>query len=266
MVTITKGGRWILIVIGISLLMLTGCEINDFTSDPNAEYRESFLLTQTVGSRNELLLGNVNGSVTVIGVDTLTDVRISGTKIVKDQTVDEAHRHIGDIQITVSEDASVLTVKTVQPNTTSGRTYQVDYQILIPRKWKVTVANVNGNVEIGGIQNTVLATTVNGTVTTSEISGNLNVSVTNGSVNGKVYLPTEGSATVSLVNGNISLLVPRTSSASVSATVVTGTVSVSNLAMTYSTNSRTSVSGVAGGGKGMIKLSAVNGIIQLIGF
>jgi hypothetical protein len=81
-----------------------------------------------------------------------------------------------------------LTIKTSQPNSSSGRTYQVDYEILVPSSWEVTLSDVNGSV------------------------------------------------------------------------------SVTNLPIVFSTNSRTSVSGIAGAGKGTIKLSSVNGVIQVLGF
>ncbi len=47
--------------------------------------------------------------------------------MVRDQTVDDAMRHIGDIGIDIVEAGSMLSVKTVQPNSSSGRTYQVNY-------------------------------------------------------------------------------------------------------------------------------------------
>lgn len=248
------------------MLASAGCDINDFNADPGAEYRDSFLFTKAVATRSELIVTNINGNVIVIGIDTLSDVRISGTKIVRDQTVDGARQHIGDIEIDIVEANSMLSIKTLQPNTSSGRTYQVDYEVLVPTSWKVTVTNVNGNLEITNIRNTVTATTVNGTVNASDISGNANVNVTNGTITGKVYLPENGDCRFSLVNGNVTLLVPRTTSASVSASVTNGSITVSNLSLVYSTNSRISVTGVAGAGKGSIRLSSVNGLVQLVGF
>jgi len=127
------------------------------------------------------------------------------------------------------------------------------------------VNNVNGNVDVQNFRNTVTSSVVNGIVNATDIAGSFNVGITNGTINGKVYLPENGSCVLSLVNGNVSLLVPRTLSASVSASVTLGTVSVTNLPITYSTNTRTSVVGVAGGGKGTVRLSSVNGVVQLIG-
>jgi len=248
------------------LLLLTGCDINDVHGGPDFEYRESFNSTREISGRTGLFVSNVNGAILVFGVDTLTEVLISGSKIVKDRTLDEAKRHIGDIQINIQESSSTLTIKTSQPNSGAGRTYQVDYEIMIPSTWEVTLTDVNGSVEILNIHNTVSATVVNGTVSADDIVGSAGISVTNGTISGKVFLPENGSCTFNLVNGNATLLVPRTTSATVSAAVTNGSVSVTNLPIVLTTNTRTAVSGVVGSGKGTIRLSSVNGIIQLLGF
>ena len=140
-------------------------------------------------------------------------------------------------------------------------------EMLVPRLvFHATIfLNVNGNVDIQNFRNTVASSVVNGIVNATDITGSVNATVTNGTINGKVYLPENGSCTLSLVNGNISLLVPRTLSASVSASVTVGTVSVTNLPITFTTNTRTSVIGVVGGGKGTVRLSSVTGVVQLIG-
>ena len=250
----------------IPLLLATpSCQINDYEPDANFEYRENFIYTRSVSGKTDVFITNINGTITVIGVDTLSEVRVSGTKIVKDQSEDAATRHMADITIDLQESPSALTIKTLQPNTSGNRTYQVNYEVLVPSSWRVTVNNVNGNIDIQNFRNAVTSSVVNGIVNATDITGSVNVTVTNGTINGKVYLPESGSCGLSLVNGNISLLVPRTLSASVTASVTLGSVSVTNLPITYTTNTRTSVTGIVGGGKGTVRLSSVNGVVQLIG-
>ena len=249
----------------VFLLVAAGCQINNYDADPAFELRENFLYTRSIAERTELYISNINGTVTVTGVDTLTDVRISGTKIVKDQSEGAAERHMGDISIEMQETLRALNIETHQPSTSGGRSYQVNYEVLVPASWKVVVNNVNGNVDMQNIHNAVTASVVNGIVNATDIAGSTAIAVTNGSINGKVYLPEDGSCSLTLVNGNVSLLVPRSLSASVSASVTLGSVAVSNLPMTYTSNSWLSVTGVVGGGKGNVRLSSVNGVVQLIG-
>ncbi|MDP2883685.1 MAG: hypothetical protein Q8P51_01510 [Ignavibacteria bacterium] len=262
----SHAGNRLLLPFVFLLFTVAGCQINDYYPDPNFEYRENFLYTRAVSGKTEVFITNVNGTVTVIGVDTVSEARVSGTKIVKDQSEDAAMRHMVDITVDVQESSSALTIRTLQPSMSERRTYQVNYEVMVPSSWKVTVSNVNGNVDIQNFRNSVTSSVVNGIVNATDIAGSVNVNVTNGTISGKVYLPENGACNLSLVNGNVTLLAPRTTSASVSATVTNGSVSVSNFPIVYSTNSRMSVSGIAGAGKGTIRLSSVNGILQLIGF
>lgn len=259
------GFRHMLLLIPL-ISLASGCNINDFDPGPDAEFRDSFFHTRFTGGRTEFFISNVNGELTIIGVDTLSEIRISGTRIVKDQTVDEARQHIDDIVIDLVELPSMLSVKTVQPNSSNGREYQVNYEVLVPSSWRVTASNVNGGVEITSIRNSVTTTVVNGSVNVSEISGSTIVSLINGKISGRVFLPENGTCNLSLVSGNVNLLVPRATSANVNATATVGSVSVTNLPIVYGTNSRTAVSGVLGTGKGTIRVSSINGIVQLIGF
>ncbi len=255
---------WLLAI--LLLYLISGCQINDYEPNPNFEYRENFLYTRAVSGKSEVLITNINGTITVIGVDTISEARISGTKIVKDQSEDAATRHMADITVDIQDSPSALTIRTLQPGTSGDRSYQVNYELLLPSSWRVTVNDVNGNVDIQNIRNTMKSSVVNGIVNATDISGSVNISLTNGTISGKVYLPENGTCDLSLVNGNISLLVPRSLSASVSASVTLGTVSVTNLPITYTTNTRIAVVGVAGGGKGTVRLSSVTGVVQMVGF
>ncbi|MCX6134577.1 MAG: hypothetical protein NTU47_12245 [Ignavibacteriales bacterium] len=247
------------------LYLISGCQINDYDAGQDFEHRENFLYTRAVAGKTELFVANINGSVTVIGVDTLGEARISGTKIVKDQSEDAATRHMIEIAIDVQESPSALTIKTLQPNTGGGRTYEVNYEILVPTAWKTTVANVNGDIVIHNFRNAVTSSVVNGTVNATDISASTNITATNGTINGKVNLPENATCSLTLVNGNVTLLVPSTLSASVSATVTLGTVSVTGVPVSCTTNTQTSVVGVAGSGKGTVRLSSVNGFVKLLG-
>lgn len=260
-----RASYFIMSVATLLLLAANGCQINDYESDWDSASQESFLITRSIAGKSEVSLANVNGTITVIGVDTLSEARISGTKIVKDQTEEAARQHIADLSVDVQELGSTLQIRTTQPSTTGKRSYQVNYELLVPSSWKVTVSNVNGNVDVQNIHNAVGASVVNGVVNTTEIAGNLNLAVTNGTISGKVAIPENGSCVLSLVNGNVSLLIPRTTSATVSATVTLGTISIANLPMTYTTNTPVIVTGVLGTGKGTIRLSSVTGVVQLIG-
>lgn len=257
----------ILPVILFPLMFTIGC---DFTIISNSgsreEHREEFAFTKPTAARSELSISNINGNITVVGVDDLSAVEITGFKIAEDRSLEEAKERIKEIRIEILESPTRLTLKSSHPNSAGGRMYRVDYEIRIPSAWKVTVVNVNGNVSILNINNTTKATITNGTLEAWDIRGNVDGDVTNGTINARVYLPANGSCVLGTLNGTVAVLVPRSTSAAVTANTTNGTVSVSNLPLVLSSSSRTSISGTLGDGKGTIRLSTLNGTVQLTGF
>jgi DUF4097 and DUF4098 domain-containing protein YvlB len=259
---------------------------------PSEEYREEFSYNRETGSANGLVLKNINGPVTVTGVDGLTSVEIKGVKSVRDRSMDEAKSHIGDISIDMATTSEGLVVKTVQPKIANNRQYMVTYQIRVPSSWKVTVDNVNGDVKIASVENGVSVDLVNGKLETSNIAGNLDATIvngqitsdavlpehgtckletTNGKIDAKLTMPSSAKCSLETTNGGITLSVPKSASANVTAETSIGKVAVDGLTFTTSQRSRdigpgTTFTGVLGSGTGTITLAATNGQIALKGF
>ena len=89
-------------------------------------------------------------------------MEIAGVKIAKASTIGSAKEEVARISINVDNSGPALRVKTEQPNGRLGVSYTVNYQIRVPRGWKVTVKNVNGDVKVRDIRNAAVATIVNG--------------------------------------------------------------------------------------------------------
>lgn len=253
--------------IGILLaaMLFAGCSININSSDSQEEYSEDFSLYVPVASYSGFSVNNVNGTVSITGVDGLDQVEITGQKIVRDETRAGAKSHVGDISIDILTTGSTLNVRTTQPNSSNGRTYEVDYEIRVPREWKVSVTDVNGTVQVADVTNSVDVILTNGTLSTSDITGDLRASLTNGNIDGDITLLASSLCDLATTNGNIVLAVPSTTSATVSASVVNGSVSIANLSVVVSSSSRTHINGTLGKGEAKISLSAVNGNIHLRG-
>ena len=256
-----------------------------------ATAKDDFAIIKPAVGHTELVLDNINGTVSIAGVDGLQQVEIAGVKIAKASTIGSAKEEVARISINVDDSGPALRVKTEQPNGSLGVSYTVNYQIRVPRGWKVTVKNVNGDVKVRDIRNAAVATIVNGQLDVAGIEGNFDGEVRNGQiacdiappVNGTVKLETvNGQVTgkvrmaesVTLneksVNGEIDLAVPRSTSAKVNADVSVGNFSVSNLALAESKRSRNftgeHVQGMLGSGTGSIDIAVQNGAIDLKGF
>ncbi len=247
----------------VALLFLAGCNINVNDSNSQYEYSESFNFNVPVAQYDNITISNVNGSINVVGVDGLSEVKISGQKTVQDDSRDEAKSHIGDIYIDILTQGNSLTIRTTQPNSSGRRNYQVDYNIQVPIRWDLSVANVNGTVVIGNIQSAVNVTLTNGTLNASDIVGDLDATLANGNIDADVTLLSGNKCDLNTSNGNVVLSIPNSTSASVSASVVNGSVTVAVPAITVSSSSRTHFVGTMGKGESTISLSTVNGNVQL---
>ncbi|MDB5032926.1 MAG: hypothetical protein JWQ98_167 [Chlorobi bacterium] len=234
-----------------ALTMLAGSiAIGGVLAAGRSEQRENFTLKKDVAGRNWLALRNINGEVKVRGVDGLKEVKITGVKIVVDGSAADATKHLADISVDVAESADGLTVTTVQPDGQDSRDYMVNYTIEVPRDWKVTVDNTNGDVALAHIGNEVTVNVTNGSVETKDIAGNLRGEITNGDVRTDATLPEHGTCSIvttngrivarlvvpptatcqlETTNGDVSLEIPKNSSAGVSAESVAGDVNVHNL-------------------------------------
>ena len=278
-----------LLLLGLlaSVVVVGGCML----ATAKEEYHDDFAIMKPAVGHTELVLDNINGTVSIAGVDGLQQVEIAGVKIAKVSMIGSAKEEVARISINVDDSGPALRVKTEQPNGSLGVSYTVNYQIRVPRGWEVTVKNVNGDVKVRDIRNAAVATIVNGQLDVAGIEGNFDGEVrngqiacdiappvngtvkletVNGQVTGKVRMAESVTLNAKSVNGEIDLAVPRSTSAKVNADVSVGNFSVSNLALAESKRSRNftgeHVQGMLGSGTGSIDIAVQNGTIDLKGF
>ncbi|MGH9957591.1 MAG: DUF4097 family beta strand repeat-containing protein [Pyrinomonadaceae bacterium] len=277
-----------LLLLGLLALVVVG---SGMLATTKKEYLNDFAIVKPAVGHTELVLDNINGTVSIVGVDGLQQVGIAGVKIAKASTTESAKEEATRISINVEDSGPALRVKTKQPNGSLSVSYTVNYQIRVPRGWKVTVNNVNGDVKVRDIRNAAAATIVNGQLDVAGIEGSFDGEVTNGQiacdiappasgtvkletvngqVTGKVRMAESVALNAKSVNGEIDLAVPRSTSAKVNADVSVGNFNVSNLVLADSKRSRNftgeHVQGRLGNGTGSIDLAVQNGAIDLKGF
>lgn len=270
-------------------VVTTGCRM----LRPEVEARDDFNYSRPVAGSSALTLDNVNGSVTITGVDGLAEVQISGVKIVNSGSMEDAMEHLKEIEIDVKESGGVITVTTNQPNDGFAYNYAVNYEIKVPRGWKVDVETVNGDVTLAHLGNNVKAATTNGDITGKNITASIEAEVVNGSIHGDMSVPEKGtcmlsttngaietkmemaasaSAHLETVNGGIKLALPKSTSAKLDADVATGEMEVHGLDIAGMDSDRDRISigedfnGTLGNGDGTIELDVVNGEIALTGY
>lgn len=239
---------------------------NDNSSNTNYSATEPFRFDIPVNQQNSLRLDGVNGHISVVGAANLDTAKIWGEKIVKSESETDAAAHLSDVEVVLNQTTSNIFIETKQLAESDGRTYQVNYNLLIPKHWQVQIINVNGIIDVDSLESGLSIAQTNGEIYISEFTGNLDVQLTNGKINARITLPENEECKLSAVNAVIDLNIPKETSASFYASTVNGTVSVTNLNLQNMQSATNFVNGVLGNGQGNINLQTVNGCIAVTGF
>jgi len=212
----TKTNTFVLTLATLLILLISfGCadvvvdpEINPI--DPGSinytkfKARESFSYNVDLASQNTLKVVGINGEVNVESVQGANQVTISGEKVVGADTYQDANSHLKDITVEINELTNELLVKTLQPQFSKGRSYQVNYTITVPSHLNLVVNNVNGSIALDIPQSTsaeFFASLVIGSISLQNLTL-YNRVATSKSLQGRLG-EGEGTITLKTTNGNI---------------------------------------------------------------
>jgi hypothetical protein len=231
----------------------------------DSEARASFRTAVSADGLTSFSLEGLNGRMEITGTPDADSVVVWGERSVRSDDEEDAAEHLALLQVEVQESASAVAVRTRQPSRNDGRTFTVDYHVLIPERLRVSVNGLNGGFSLSGTAGPVAVNWTNGDVLCASVRGGCEVNLVNGRIDCDGGLPATGAFILTSVNGNVFLAVPDTTSAQIDARTTNGTVTVSGLSVRDLSSSRTAVSGVIGTGLGTIRLTTVNGNVSLTG-
>lgn len=263
----------LLFILLLGMIFIDSCGIYDVCDETdhyeakhtNYSVSEPFSYSLPAANNNTFYLVGINGSVDITGVSDDSLVSITGERIVKSDSYRDAEIHMDFLHVEVTQDDSVIRVKTEQPEESHGRNYIVNYTVRIPDDWVVETKNVNGNVIVTAINNQVSVNLVNGAIHCNHIQGSMEGRLVNGEILVDVCLPENGNVVLTSVNGPIDLFIQQDISAVLSANVVNGAIQIIGLDLDNITQTKTSICGSLGDGEGQIILKTVNGSIQVHG-
>lgn len=232
----------------------SGCVSGDWGGTP---YRDTVSESRALAMDGRFTLENTNGRVEVNGWDE-PRVSIEATRRARSQHALE------DIEIEITGEGDSLRVKTryARPRWMGGAG-QVDYRVRVPRTARVSVANVNGRVEVDGIAAEVEASAVNGSVEVREAAGAIEASTVNGSVRASLTrLDPDGRSRLRATNGSVSLTLPSDANAELEARTVNGGIRCDfDLDDRHKTRRR--LEGRIGSGGARFDLGTVNGSVSI---
>ncbi|MBN2201741.1 DUF4097 family beta strand repeat protein [bacterium] len=251
-----------------ALTGLSCCCLTDPCDDchnGDRDARASFRYAAAAEGITVFSLEGINGDVEITGTPSADSVIVRGERSVRSDSEEDAREHLALLSVEFGPSAGAVTVRTRQPNRNEGRTYTVNYHVLLPERVLASVIGVNGNAEVIGMTAPVSVVWTNGDLFCADLHGGCEASLVNGRLVCDGTLPVSGSIVLSGVNGNVFLTVPDTTSALIDARTTNGAVTVSGLSVRDLSSSRTAVSGVIGTGRGTIRLTTVNGNVALAG-
>jgi hypothetical protein len=235
--------------------------------------RPEFVVGQTyeadfpVDGHDGLNVEAMNGEVTIRGQEDTDSVLVTAYLTVGADSEEDAEMYMEDLDILVTDNANEILIQTIQPEDFKGRSYKIQYDIIVPSDFEVTASQDNGRITIRDIENNVDVWNGNGYILLSDIAGGITAGVDNGRIKGVMVQPDNKTIDLSTTNGGIELHISSTStSAEISATVVNGNIRVSNLDISDVVKRKKRLTGVIGDGEGVIELNTVNGHIAVIGF
>jgi DUF4097 and DUF4098 domain-containing protein YvlB len=240
--------------VGLSaVLVLAGCVGGDFGLHARATVDES----RPLPAGGSFSLENTNGEVTVAGWDEAR-VRIEAVKRAASE------RALEELKVEIVGEGDRLSVRTRQPRGgLFGRGGQVDYRISLPRSARVRVENVNGRVEVEGVEGALDVSTVNGSVSVAGAAGAVDASSVNGTVEVDVArVDPAGRSRLKTTNGTVRLTLPRDASADVEAGTVNGSVAC-DFDLADGRKSRRKIEGRIGAGGARFDLATVNGSVHV---
>jgi DUF4097 and DUF4098 domain-containing protein YvlB len=255
----------LLTLLGLGLFAATaGCGISVITQEVREEFHQSYPLTAT----GQVRLENVNGNVRIATWER-NEIKVDALKR------GTSKEHLDAAKIDIETQADQIRIKTKYPRGKAGwlgwrnrNSTSVDYVLTVPSQAQLDkISNVNGGVDLEGVQGDVDASTVNGPLVARRLSGAVKLTTVNGRVRAD-FAESKRIKSIALdtVNGGVTLTLPSGVNADVAADTVNGGIST-DLPLTIKKHFPVGreLSGQLGQGGNEIRLSTVNGGIKING-
>jgi hypothetical protein len=253
------------VVSSVLMLGTIGCA-DIFDSSNQKVAADAFSAAVEVTAQTHLLLEGKNGNIRVGGAADADSVIVEARLEVRAETVEAAQAGLEELDVDIEVADGTISVTTVQPLETEGRTFVVDYEITVPEGLGVSILNGNGNIRVESIVSDVSVSNGNGNTALMDIAGSAYANVANGEVDARVTLPSAGIIGITIGNGNADLFIPSNTSAQFSATVGNGVIAIVDLDLQNMVSTSRRVTGRLGAGDGSINLQTGNGNITATGF
>jgi Toastrack DUF4097 len=238
------------LILGAALLFLAA---NLFAATEERSIHKTFPLNE----KGTISVKNVQGDVT-IRVWEKNEVDLRVTKRGPSQNLDL-------VEIAIESKPDVLRVESKYPRFRENTDVTVTYELTVPARASLNeVNNVNGGIDIIGVEGEIGISTVNGPVDISGIKSGLSAETVNGTIHAKwTEFPQRGEVTMRTVNGRLGLQLPGNVNADVQASSMNGSIHTDYPITVHRGFLSHKVEGRIGQGGATIELHTINGSIDI---
>lgn len=236
-------------------------------SDQSGKLTEEFHKVYPLSAQGRIEIENLNGPVHISAWDR-DEVKIDAVKSAwtKDR-LDEA-------RIEIRSEQNSLSIRTEYPDhdhtfNSDDRRHNnpasVEYTLTVPRQARLDeIKLVNGRLDVQDVAGEVRASCVNGSIQVRNLQGPVELDTVNGELNASVSQLTSSPLKLSSVNGALRVTLPSDAKAEIQASTVSGHISDDfGLPVKRHQFVGQSLHGELGGGGAEVRLSNVNGTIEI---
>lgn len=235
-------------------------------SDRQGYVTEEFHQVYQLSAEGRIELENINGPVHITSWDR-NEVKVDAVKRAwSKERVDEA-------RIKIDSRADSLSIHTEYPGHDNtfwsdghDNPASVEYTLTVPRRARLDeIKLVNGSLDIHDVAGEVHASCVNGRLQAQNLEGRSALGTVNGELDASMSRLPSSPLELSAVNGTLRLTLPSDAKADLDASTVSGSIS-NDFGLTVSNHQFIghSLHGELGGGGTRVKLSNVNGRIEIL--
>jgi DUF4097 and DUF4098 domain-containing protein YvlB len=196
------------------LFLVFACSAYLYAATDEQTLHQSYELNKT----GSVAVKNVNGDVTIRVWDK-NEVDLKATK--------RGHSEDFDlVEISIDSKPDRFTVESKYPHFRNNLDVAVDYELTVPRSAVLEdISNVNGGVDITGVEGEIGVSTVNGSVDIDGSRSSVKAESVNGSVHAKwAQFPQKGDIVMQTVNGRLQLTLPKDVNADLEAKSMNGSI------------------------------------------
>jgi hypothetical protein len=242
------------------LLLALGAHASDHSGALTEEFHQTYAIT----SDGRVELENINGAAHISTWDR-NEVKVDAVKYA------DTKERLDEMKIEIDSGKDYLSVRTKYPNHDRSWNWGshnnpggVEYTLTVPRTVRLDeIKLINGSLDVNGVSGEVRASCINGRLEAHDLAGRAQLSTVNGRLDANFQKLAGQTVELSSVNGEVGLTIPSDSNAEVEASTISGGIHndfglrVSHHFVGHN------LRGELGNGSVHIRLSDVNGRIDI---